>query len=320
MPLNSVLITLGDGRWHATADLRRATGLDEAAVTAALRQARAAGLPLAEAGDRWRWTGAVEPLAAEAIRAAVPAAARPLLRGLDVYGRIDSTNEALRRLPRAALHGRACLAECQTRGRGRRGRAWLSPPAANLYLSLGWRYALPATALAGLSLAVGVAAAAVLRRWSDGAVGVKWPNDLFIGPAKLGGVLIELLPQGAGVAVIVGLGVNLAMPRDGVQPDQPWTRLAEHCPPQRLWQRNRLAGELLGALLTLLRDYPDGGAERLHAAWSAYDLVRGRPVRVLAGEACYNGQAEGIDAQFRLRLRCGDRVMRFDAGEVSLRW
>ncbi len=320
MPLNSILITLGDGRWHATAELRRATGLAAGDLEAALARLVAQGLPLARSGERWRWRAPVEPLLAERIRAGLPAAAAALLRGLDVLPLTDSTSEVLRRLPRGALHGRVCLAERQTHGRGRRGRRWLSPACASVYLSLGWSYRQPMAALAGLSLGVGTVVAGVLRRWSDRPVGVKWPNDLFVGEAKLGGVLIELLPLPEGVAVVVGVGINLALPRAGERPDQPWTDLAAHAPPARVWQRNRLVGELLAGLLPFLAGYPAGGAARVQAAWPAFDLARGRAVRVLAGEACYNGTGDGIDQAFRFRLRCGARVLTFDAGEVSLRW
>ena len=92
---------------------------------------------------------------------------------------------ALRRAP----SGTVCLAERQTAGRGRRGRTWVSPFAANLYLSVLWRYPIGPAALGGVSLAAGVAVARVLAGLGVADLGLKWPNDLLWRGRKLGGLL-----------------------------------------------------------------------------------------------------------------------------------
>jgi hypothetical protein len=92
------------------------------------------------------------------------------------------------------------VTECQTAGRGRRGRQWQSPFAANLYFSIRFPVSGGFAALGGLSLAVGVAVAQALQELDPQLpVTLKWPNDLLINGAKVGGVLIELAGEMDGV-------------------------------------------------------------------------------------------------------------------------
>lgn len=115
---------------------------------------------------------------------------------------VDSTNRVAADLARAgAPDGVVVGADHQTAGRGRRGRTWESRPGASLLVSVILR---PAPAV--VTLAAGVAAAEACETVAGVDVGLKWPNDLLVGEAKVGGILAELV---AGAAV-VGLGVNLA--------------------------------------------------------------------------------------------------------------
>ena len=118
------------------------------------------------------------------------------------FAELDSTNRLAADLARAgAPDGLVVGADHQTAGRGRRGRTWQSRPGASLLVSVVLR---PAPAL--VTLAAGVAAAEACEAVAGIQVALKWPNDLLIGQAKLGGILSELV---AGAAV-VGLGLNLA--------------------------------------------------------------------------------------------------------------
>ena len=117
------------------------------------------------------------------------------------YAEVDSTNRVLADLARAgAPDGVVVAADHQTAGRGRRGRTWEAPAGASLLVSvLLW----PEPAL--VTLAAGLAAARACEAVAGVTVGLKWPNDLLVGEAKVGGILTEAV---AGAAV-VGLGVNL---------------------------------------------------------------------------------------------------------------
>ena len=124
---------------------------------------------------------------------------------------IGSTNDHLRALARAgAPEGTVLVADCQTGGRGRRGRSFHSPEGAGIYMSILLRpNCLPAellhlTCAAGTAMCDAVEAAAGFRP------GIKWTNDLVFGKRKLGGILTELgfTPQGGVDYAIIGIGIN----------------------------------------------------------------------------------------------------------------
>jgi len=125
-----------------------------------------------------------------------------------------STNDEAAKLARdGAAHGTVVIAERQTAGRGRDGRAWQSPPG-GLYLSAILRPALPLVDVPPLTLAIGVGACDAARE-HGAAAQLKWPNDIYVAGKKLAGVLVEAQSQGHRLeSVIVGIGVNLATTPD----------------------------------------------------------------------------------------------------------
>jgi len=123
-----------------------------------------------------------------------------------VVDRCASTNALLQdeRSPGAVL----LAAELQTAGRGRHGRRWRSPRGAGATFSIRRPMACAQRRLAGLSIAIGISSARALRALGARGVTLKWPNDLMARRRKLGGILIETRPQGAGSVAIIGIGIN----------------------------------------------------------------------------------------------------------------
>lgn len=302
------------------AALAASMGISRAAVWKRIESLRAAGVEIeAVPGRGYALARPLELLDAVALRAALSPAATAELAGLDVLFEVDSTNaEALRQA--APVHGtRAWLAERQSAGRGRRGRAWASPLAAHIYLSLSRRFEGGIAALQGLSLAVGAAAAGALRGLGYDGVGLKWPNDLLAEGRKLGGILVEVRGDATGpLHVVVGLGINVAMPAPvAAAIDQPWCDLAglEGPAPSRM----ALCVALLDALLPLMAGYERAGFAPWREAWSRLDVLAGRRVRVEEGGRWIEGIAEGLapDGALRLRTEHGEHLCH--AGETSLR-
>jgi BirA family biotin operon repressor/biotin-[acetyl-CoA-carboxylase] ligase len=229
---------------------------------------------------------------------------------------IDSTQDALRARGAAAT-GYLLIARQQSAGRGQRQRSWLSPPDAGVYLSLGWSLQRPAAQLGGLSLALGVALAATLREMGFGQVAVKWPNDLVVGEAKLGGLLVELGGAADGCAVI-GLGLNLRLPEgSGESLGRPIVDLARL---GELHDTNALVARLAGSLVAALIDVDRHGFDEWHRRWPEFDALRGQPLQIERGSAApLRGEAAGIDAQGALLLRQGDRLLAVHSGEASPR-
>jgi BirA family biotin operon repressor/biotin-[acetyl-CoA-carboxylase] ligase len=239
---------------------------------------------------------------------------------LDLHSVVDSTNaEALRRITAGVGPGLVCVAEQQTAGRGRRGRGWVSPFAGNLYLSVVWEFARGATALEGLSLAVGVAVTDALARCAVAELKLKWPNDILHDGSKLGGILIEVISGTTGSCqVVIGIGINVSMPESVAgEIDQNWTdisRITRTTP-----GRNELLAALLDELLPMLPAFEQEGFAAWRPRWSERDAYAGCPVIVHSGPQQMAGIARGVDDAGGLLLDTGDGVQTFHGGEVSLR-
>jgi len=253
------------------------------------------------------------------IRAGLPVEARRQLRSLTVLPEVDSTNRFMLEREDSGESGvRACVAETQTAGRGRRGRGWHSPFGANLYLSVLRRFALAPESLPGLSLAVGVAVARAMGLLGVQGVALKWPNDIQLGGEKLGGILLEMSTVGAGSCrVVAGIGINIDMPRDaGTGIDQPWTDLAAHGVHPG---RNRLASRVLAEVIMAEEEFSQGGFKVFHGEWQRLDGMRDREVVVHDNESQRRGTARGVDSSGALLLEVDGRRERILSGDVSLR-
>lgn len=232
---------------------------------------------------------------------------------------IDSTNAALKRRALSEdIHGVALFAETQTAGRGRLGRVWVSPPKSNIYLSLGWRTGLEPLELAGLSLAVGCAIGEGLERNFGLKMQLKWPNDLYLGGKKCGGVLIDLVQSSnQDWTIVVGVGLNVAMPNSGGNDiDQPWTDLGSHSAVPLT--RNEVGGQLLGALVPLLSSWQVGAFSQWRESWSRRDLMAGHQITVQQGNHSISGRADGVDHSGALRVVTNEGLTVVQSGEASM--
>ena len=314
---------LADGRFHSGEALAAALGVSRAAVWKHVRELGAElGLAVdAVRGRGYRLTGPIELLDRTRIADALAPETAAALAELVVLDTVGSTNGHLigQRPPRSGL-GIACVAEQQTAGRGRRGRSWVSPFGANVYLSLLWQFELPAAALAGLSLAVGVAAAEALRRLGLGEAALKWPNDLLWRGRKLGGILVELAGEAEGpTRAVVGIGVNHRMPlRSALLIDQDWTDVCSafpHAPPSRC----DLVAALLDGVVAGVQRFAASGLAPFLPAWDELDGLRGREVVVRIGDRSVVGTELGVAPSGALRLLTADGEREYVAGEVSVR-
>jgi BirA family biotin operon repressor/biotin-[acetyl-CoA-carboxylase] ligase len=216
--------------------------------------------------------------------------------------------------------GWVCLAEYQSAGRGRRGRSWVSPFGANLYLSLLWHFSLEAALLSGLSLAVGVALMRALTALGTPELGLKWPNDVLWRRRKLAGVLLEFGGESSGLChIVAGIGLNVAMPRYAEPAiDQPWIDLRSIIGSERL-SRNHLAARLIGELVTAFVQFEQAGFAAFREEWNHYDLARDRPVILQLPTTTLSGIARGVDEAGALLLETDAGIRSFLGGEISLR-
>ncbi len=304
------------------AELAARAGQTRAAIGKRIQALRKAGLAIGADRGRGYWLEApLDLLDVEEIRAAVSPDLRPQLQALDVAWRIDSTNSALlaRRAPETGIA--ALLAEQQTAGRGRRGRTWVSPLAAHLYLSVLRRFEGGLARLGGLSLVAGVAVAEALRDLQGIAIGLKWPNDLLVDGRKLGGILVEGGGEHGGpVQAVIGIGINVRMPATMVKDiGQPWIDLASANPDVTL-QRSRVAAAVLEHLIRALDTFDTEGLSPFLERYCALDVLAGHAIDVHAADGVHAMHALGLASDGGLRVRRGDgSESTVHSGEVSVR-
>jgi len=251
---------------------------------------------------------------------------------------IDSTNgEAMRRAQAGEPAPVWIVAERQTAGRGRSGRTWVSEPG-NFSGSLMIRPAAPASALAQLSLVTGVAIVDAVRAAADapqhaeissfqglpphpalraslGSLRLKWPNDLLIGTAKAGGVLVESSSAsgGRGHIAVIGVGVNLARP-PATLPNA--TSLADHGVSAR---PRDFFPHLDDAMRTWLHVWNDSsGFVAIRRAWLARAGAAGDRMTVHAGDEVVAGRFAGLDRDGALLIDTDAGRRRMTFGDVKL--
>jgi BirA family biotin operon repressor/biotin-[acetyl-CoA-carboxylase] ligase len=323
MSRNRLLPLLASGEFRSGQDLADALGISRTAVWKQLNKlAVETGLEIESVkGKGYRIHDGLDLLDRDAVVDGLSPEAAPLLASLQILESVDSTNaEAMRQLDQGILPGTVYTAEQQTAGRGRRGRHWVSPFARNLYLSLVWEFGQGATALEGLSLAVGVAVARALEHCGLPAVQLKWPNDVLHNNRKLGGILLEMAGDAAGTCqVVAGVGLNVAMPGAAAREiDQAWTDIRTMTGGGGPG-RNTLLAALVNELLPLMAGFERDGFAAWRAQWQALDAYADKPVILDASGHLTAGTARGVDQRGALQLETTAGIQSMFGGELSLR-
>jgi BirA family biotin operon repressor/biotin-[acetyl-CoA-carboxylase] ligase len=307
--------------------LAREFDLTRAAIWKRIAALREAGVPIeARAGQGYRLAQPLDLLDAAAIAAALPPDARARLDALEVAWSIDSTSSELLRRDTPGHVAVALLAERQTGGRGRLGRAWASPLAAHVYLSLARRFGGGLARLGGLSLVAGIATAEALHDLGFASVRLKWPNDLVVVRDdrlhKLGGLLVEGGGEHAGpVRAVIGLGLNVRMPAAAADAiDQAWCDLAQLAAPAAATSRDAVVAAVLARWLPALDAFDADGLAPFLPRYAALDALAGQPVALHAADGVEPATALGLaeDGGLRVRLASGEE-RRVHSGEVSVR-
>lgn len=326
-----ILALLANGDFHSGTELADTLGISRAAVWKHIARLAELGLTYAAVrGKGYKLTKPLELLNTEKITAGLNEFARETVQSedsalLELHDQLDSTNDyLLGRAQQGAAAGTVCFAEHQMAGKGRRGRRWISPFGSNIYLSILWRFTQGSAALAGLSLAMGVAVLRALREhcsflMSRINIGLKWPNDIVSQDKKLGGILIEVSGESDGLCTaVVGLGLNLHVPKSaGEHINQAWTDLTQLTQKKNL-ARNQLAATLLNHCLPVLADFEQIGLHPYLEEWRGYDCLLNKTATVLVGGKIIEGIVRGIDDNGLLRLERADGVVQtFASGELS---
>jgi BirA family biotin operon repressor/biotin-[acetyl-CoA-carboxylase] ligase len=239
-----------------------------------------------------------------------------LWRVAQVVAETVSTHADLLAAARAgAAEGTVLAAEAQSAGRGRMGRHWDSPPRAGLTFSVLLRpAAVPAPRRGWVPLLTGVAVTAALRAETGVDAWLKWPNDVIVHDAKLGGILAEQ----AGDAIVVGAGINVSTSREEL-PAVPATSLALEG--AALTDRGQLLVAVLAELerwyLAWTRASGDAEACGLRQEYLRLCATIGSSVRVrLPGGTAATGTARDVDDAGRLVIESASGLAPVSAGDI----
>lgn len=254
-----------------------------------------------------------EPLSTEKILSVIDSGNHSRLAKLEILETIDSTNQYLLEHAKTGPPGWVCLAEQQTAGRGRRGRAWFSACGTSIMCSILWRFSKELPNVSGLSIAVGVMVTQALRNYGvQTGIQLKWPNDVLFTGRKLAGILLER--RGESIVIGIGLNVNLPKPLNAGYID-----LAEIVG-RSITERNYLTGLMLNELLKRLPEYQAQGLLAFMDEWRQHDCLAGKEVTVYTPEKIIHGKVQGINEQGELLvLDEMQTIQRFCYGEVSVR-
>ena len=234
------------------------------------------------------------------------------------FFRIDSTNTvALRMASDGAHHGTVVLAEEQTAGRGRFGRAWYSEKSSGIYVSIILRPPLAPSAAPVLTLMAGVAAQAAIYRATSLATDIRWPNDLLLNGRKLCGILTEMNAEVDRLhAVVIGIGINVN--HQEIPDELRSIATSLRIEGGRVYSRAQILAALLREMEQhyelLLRE----GNQAIIQRWTAVSsYAQGKRIRVLTGNGEFQAVTAGLEPNGALRVRRDDgREEPLVAGEI----
>jgi len=314
-----ILRLLADGKFHSGEAIARRFHVSRATVWNALQYAGQLGIEIFSVPGRgYKLPQPVTLLDAQTISSTLEEYGTSLQ--IEVHDHLASTNSYLMQNIGTARHATCVAANLQTGGRGRRGRSWHAGLGASLTFSVLWRFQCGASALSGLSLAVGIALMRSLHALGVTGTQLKWPNDVLINREKLAGILIELQGDMEGPSTaVIGMGINLNLPDKLKQKiDQPVTDLASVLNSEL--NPNHLLAALLKHLADVLTAFEQGGFAALRDEWTQHHAYHEKNVRMLMPDGRdIHGVVKGITEDGSLLVATEAGMQRFISGEISLR-
>lgn len=312
----AILAILADGNFHSGEQLGVQLGISRAAISQQMKFLRELGLDIFSITGKGYCLKDAMQFLEPAVLDSLNGSGAPI----HVCAMIDSTNQYMMSQLTSWQRGECVLAEMQTAGRGRRGRVWQSPFGGQYIMSMYWRMDAGPVAAMGMSLAVGIAIVDALEQMGYQDLGLKWPNDIYMGGRKLAGILVEMSASvGEACHIVIGAGINLKLPEDIIaRLDQPCAHLAEQA--EITIPRNELTYRIIASLREKLTQFERQGLRSFLQDWNRFDIFHGRRVNVICGDEIISGTYLGINSEGNMRLMndSGEEQI-FVGGEVSLR-
>jgi len=243
-------------------------------------------------------------------------------REIIFFKSIGSTNTAALELAeKGAPHGTVVIADRQSKGKGRLGRTWVSPPGSNIYMSVILRPEIEPKDATLLTIMTAVSCAKGVMKSTGLKAEIKWPNDLMISNKKLGGILTEMKsdPDGIVFAVIgIGINVNSKTTKD-FPPDIQGIATSIREELGKIQSRTFIIAEILKETEHWYKVLLTEGRKPLFDEWKRLSSTLGRKVKVTVGDNVFTGVAEDIDKGGMLILRLPSGILKkISSGDLTM--
>ena len=238
---------------------------------------------------------------------------------------MESTNTTLLELgEKGASEGTVVIADRQTGGRGRLDRSWISPPGANLYISILFRPEIVASDAPLFTLIASIALIEVIQRLGVADTSIKWPNDIVIQEKKVSGVLTEMRSKREMVDfIVVGIGVNINMTREDVNSEMGQvariaTSIKEHL--GKDVDRAKFAADVLLELESRYQIFLSKGRAAIINEWtSRWGDLNKQVIVTINEDERFEGTAVGVDEKGYLLVKTDDgETKKVVAGDVKV--
>ncbi len=310
----------GDGSVSG-AELSQQLGMSRAAVWARIEDLRSLGYEIeASPHQGYRLISAPDLLHADDLLARLDHT-KVVGRDIRVFQETTSTNDVMEKLARDGVkEGVVVFAESQTRGRGRLGRKWMSPPGKGLWFSVLLRPDLRPQAATQLTVVAATALARAIRTQTGLVPEIKWPNDILLGGKKVVGILTELSAELDHIKhLILGIGVDVNLVSADLPPDLRKIATSLRMESGQIVNRAELAATILHELDADYARLCGGQFNAVADEWERQCVTLGKNVSIQTGGQPLHGHAEALDEDGALLLRTQHgRLERIIGGDVIL--
>ena len=302
-------------------DLAQQLGVSRAAVWARIEELRGLGYEI-EAGPHrgYRLVGVPDVLHGDDLMAQLPG--EPIVgREIAVFEETTSTSDVADRLARDGVkEGMVVFAESQTRGRGRLGRRWHSPPRKGLWFTVLLRPNLRPSSATQFVIAAAVALCRAIREQTGLQPEIKWPNDLLVGGRKLAGILTEMNAELDHLNyLLLGIGVDVNQDTEDYPAELRTFATSLRIETGSRVNRSALAVSMLRELDRAYRAIQTGQFAQLTEEWYRQCGTLGHQVAIRVGDRVLQGRAEALDDDGALLLRTQHgRIERVLGGDVTV--
>lgn len=303
------------------AELSQKLGVTRAAIWARIEELRKLGYDIAASPHQgYQLLSVPDVLHADDLLSLLQSV-RVVGRDIRVFEETASTNDIVEKLARDGVkEGVVVFAESQSKGRGRLGRKWISPPRKGLWFSVLLRPNLRPQAATQLTVAAATALYRAIREVAGISPEIKWPNDILVDGRKIAGVLTELSAELDHINhLILGIGVDVNLAATEFPPDLRKIATSLKAETGKHIHRADLAAAILRELDHDYARICNGDFAKLADEWEQHCTTIGQRVSINIGDRITHGHAEALDDDGALLVRTQHgRLERIIGGDVTL--